>query len=112
MSLPTEQTVDDTIAWLVDNDLKLAQLKAGYSARKQGLKVTEAICLIAVKEYKNAPERSAMALTDPRYTKAIGELEQAECDKIVMELKFQRAADVIEVWRTLSANSRRTSKQI
>lgn len=107
MALPTGEDVEKALHFLSEKEEEYARTKAALTAKKEGVKVAESIALLK-SQGANAAERTAKARSSAEYKTALEDLEQAEYNKEYMSLKFKRAELVIEVWRTVQANQRRS----
>ena len=105
MALPTENDVDKALNALAQSDQEYAQRTAELTAAKEGLKVAKAQ---AMPRKGTSQERENEALTSPQYAEALTKLRDAEYRKVLLGLRREGWALQIEVFRTLSANQRRT----
>ena len=105
MSLPDEKAVERYMHSLAQSDEQYAQACAALTAAKERLKIAEAL---AMPKSGTVQERKNAALTSPEYEMALERLERAEHDKVLLSLKREQWTLGIEVWRSLSANRRRS----
>jgi len=106
--LPQDNDIEKALNYLAENDRAYAQTKAAHTAKKEAVKVAEAFALLE-STGANAAERTAKARTSAQYKLALEELETAEFEHELIRLRFKRAEVKIDVWRTISANIRRTT---
>lgn len=106
MSLPTEKEVDNALAYLVETDRSFANLKASMSALEYGIKIAEAL---GVMEAEGAQAlRQAASRSSQRYLDAVNSYKEAKAEFHYIENKRNRAITVIDVWRSVNANQRRS----
>lgn len=105
MSLPTEKDVDEALQKLAETDEKMARATAVLTAAKEGLKIAKAK---ATPRQGTALERENEALMSPEYQVAVDALRDADYRRELLRLKREGWSLLIEVFRTLSANQRRT----
>tara|TARA_Y100001972_G_scaffold49915_1_gene61338 strand:+ start:13 stop:330 length:318 start_codon:yes stop_codon:yes gene_type:complete len=105
MPLPNLKDVEKALEFLSETDDKYAEAYAKDSLSKEWTKVVK---------YENLPEdgtilsREAEAYSSENYKQALREEEQKRYNKKKLELQMENATLVIEVWRSLNANQRRS----
>lgn len=105
MSLPDEKAVERYMHSLAQSDEQYAQACASLTAAREGLKVAKAL---GTPKSGTVQEKENEALTSPEYTLALEKLKQAEYEKMLLSLRREQWVLGIEVWRSLSANRRRS----
>ena len=108
--LPTDADMSEKLIFLAETDEQWAIASARFKATEERLKVVRS------QEYLNADGKSiatreAQALTSPEYVKLLEVLESSLTQKLLLTAQRKRAELVIDVWRSLNANKRRSTEQ-
>ena len=103
--LPTEKDIEKSLNNLAITDESFAQAQAKCVAKKENLKIKK---LALLGTTGTQMEKEKVALEHPHYKKAVDEYSDAIYKKTLLEAKRVRWNLIIEVWRSLNANMRKS----
>jgi len=99
--------VEKAVKYLADTDEPHAKARAEYNALSELRKTVRAFCFEGSKG--GVAERTMAAERHPDYVEHIEKIKQAEIEFHTMHNKRKRAEIMVELYRTMAANSRKGS---
>ena len=105
MTLPTEETVDKCLEYLLSTAEEFAHLKAGVKGQEYLLRHTRALGMLE-SSAKSVAAKETEALASESYLQAVKRYEDAIVEYETMAARREAARLKIDVWRSLNAAQR------
>ncbi|MAK37927.1 MAG: hypothetical protein CMC15_17340 [Flavobacteriaceae bacterium] len=104
--LPTDNDVSDALAFLVATDEQVGQAHGKTVRLKETLKVVKAR---ETPSHGTALQKEKLAYMSDSYNKALNDYANAITDEKILHAQRASQIVIIDVWRTLSANIRKSN---
>lgn len=106
MTISTEK-MEECLAYMAKTDVQHAMLRALVDDYEYRIKMAEARVARESKDKGTQDYIKSLTRTDPEYIKLVDELYETNMNYQIISAKRKTAELIIEVWRSLNANSRR-----